>query len=184
VIANGARAVPSPPSGDAPSALHRAQIPLIFLQNITGFAVGRQYKHGSIARSAKMVHAVANAAVPKRRSWSARRTVRQLRHAVGRDRATSASWPNSRISVMGGEQAASALDRRQQGAARTPRSAPQPRRRSRPIRGCSGRGGPTTPARGCGTTASSTLSVAPRSVALAATAGGPIPETRTGVYRM
>ena len=51
-------------------ALHRAVrqrgIPLVFLQNITGFMVGKQYEHGGIAKDgAKMVHAVANAAVPK-----------------------------------------------------------------------------------------------------------------------
>src|SRR4030095_3499933 len=41
-------------------------VPLLFLQNITGFIVGKQYEHGGIAKDgAKMVHAVANAAVPK-----------------------------------------------------------------------------------------------------------------------
>jgi 3-methylcrotonyl-CoA carboxylase beta subunit len=44
----------------------RRKIPLLFLQNITGFMVGRQYEQGGIAKDgAKMVHAVANAAVPK-----------------------------------------------------------------------------------------------------------------------
>ncbi len=58
------------------------RIPLLFLQNITGFMVGKQYEHGGIARDgAKMVHAVANAAVPKLTviiGGSLRR--RQLRH--------------------------------------------------------------------------------------------------------
>src|SRR5262249_32665114 len=44
----------------------RRRIPLVFLQNITGFMVGREYERGGIAKDgAKMVHAVANAAVPK-----------------------------------------------------------------------------------------------------------------------
>jgi 3-methylcrotonyl-CoA carboxylase beta subunit len=51
-------------------ALHRAvrqrKIPLLFLQNITGFMVGKEYERGGIAKDgAKMVHAVANANVPK-----------------------------------------------------------------------------------------------------------------------
>ena len=87
-------------------------IPLIFLQNITGFMVGREYEAGGIAKDgAKMVHAVANAEVPK------------LTVIVGGSfgagnygmcgRAYSPRflwmWPNARISVMGGEQAASVL---------------------------------------------------------------------------
>ncbi|HET9981764.1 MAG TPA: carboxyl transferase domain-containing protein [Ktedonobacterales bacterium] len=86
--------------------------PLIFLQNITGFMVGRQYEAGGIAKDgAKMVMAVANASVPKftviiggsfgagnygmcGRAYSPRQLW---------------MWPNSRISVMGGEQAASTL---------------------------------------------------------------------------
>jgi acetyl-CoA carboxylase carboxyltransferase component len=86
--------------------------PLIFLQNITGFMVGKQYENGGIAKDgAKMVMAVANAAVPKftviiggsfgagnygmcGRAYSPRQLW---------------MWPNARISVMGGEQAASTL---------------------------------------------------------------------------
>ncbi len=88
------------------------QTPLIFLQNITGFMVGRQYEHGGIAKDgAKMVMAVANAPVPRftviiggsfgagnygmcGRAYSPRQLW---------------MWPNARISVMGGEQAASVL---------------------------------------------------------------------------
>jgi acetyl-CoA carboxylase carboxyltransferase component len=88
------------------------QVPLLFLQNISGFIVGKQYEHGGIAKDgAKMVHAVANAQVPK------------LTVIVGGSfgagnygmcgRAYQPRflfmWPNSRISVMGGEQAASVL---------------------------------------------------------------------------
>jgi 3-methylcrotonyl-CoA carboxylase beta subunit len=87
-------------------------IPLVFLQNITGFMVGRKYEAGGIAKDgAKMVTAVACAAVPK------------LTVIVGGSfgagnygmcgRAYSPRflwmWPNARISVMGGEQAAAVL---------------------------------------------------------------------------
>jgi len=88
------------------------RIPLVFLQNVTGFMVGREYEERGIAKDgAKMVHAVANAAVPKftviiggsfgagnygmcGRAYSPRQLW---------------MWPNARISVMGGEQAASVL---------------------------------------------------------------------------
>lgn len=87
-------------------------IPLVFLQNITGFMVGRDYEAGGIAKhGAKMVTAVACARVPK------------LTVVIGGSygagnysmcgRAYSPRflwmWPNARISVMGGEQAASVL---------------------------------------------------------------------------
>ncbi len=90
----------------------RRRVPLLFLQNITGFMVGKEYERGGIAKDgAKMVHAVANAAVPK------------LTVVIGGSfgagnygmcgRAYSPRflfmWPNSRISVMGGPQAASVL---------------------------------------------------------------------------
>ena len=86
--------------------------PLLFLQNITGFMVGRQYENGGITKDgAKMVMAVANAPVPRftviiggsfgagnygmcGRAYSPRQLW---------------MWPNARISVMGGEQAASVL---------------------------------------------------------------------------
>ena len=87
-------------------------VPLVFLQNITGFMVGRKYETGGIAKDgAKMVTAVATANVPK------------LTVIIGGSfgagnygmcgRAYSPNflwmWPNARISVMGGEQAASVL---------------------------------------------------------------------------
>ena len=87
-------------------------IPLLFLQNITGFMVGKEYEAGGIAKDgAKMVHAVANVSVPK------------LTVIIGGSfgagnygmagRAYNPSflwmWPNARISVMGGEQAANVL---------------------------------------------------------------------------
>lgn len=90
----------------------KRRIPLLFLQNITGFMVGRDYEAGGIAKhGAKMVTAVACARVPK------------LTVVIGGSygagnysmcgRAYSPRflwmWPNARISVMGGEQAASVL---------------------------------------------------------------------------
>jgi 3-methylcrotonyl-CoA carboxylase beta subunit len=90
----------------------KRSIPLLFLQNITGFMVGRQYEAGGIAKhGAKMVTAVACARVPK------------LTVVIGGSfgagnysmcgRAYSPRflwmWPNARISVMGGDQAASVL---------------------------------------------------------------------------
>lgn len=88
------------------------QTPLIFLQNITGFMIGKQYENGGIAKDgAKMVMAVANAPVPRftviiggsfgagnygmcGRAYSPRQLW---------------MWPNARISVMGGQQAATVL---------------------------------------------------------------------------
>ena len=90
----------------------KRMIPLLFLQNISGFMVGRDYEAGGIAKhGAKMVTAVACARVPK------------LTVVIGGSygagnysmcgRAYSPRflwmWPNARISVMGGEQAASVL---------------------------------------------------------------------------
>ena len=87
-------------------------IPLLFLQNITGFMVGREYEAGGIAKDgAKMVHAVANAHVPKL-TVDHRRLVRrgQLRHVRTRLRAAlPVDVAERRISVMGGEQAANVL---------------------------------------------------------------------------
>ncbi len=88
------------------------KIPLIFLQNITGFIVGKEYEHGGIAKDgAKLIHAVANAQVPKFTvivggSYGAGNYAMCGR---GYDPRLLWMWPNSRISVMGGEQAANVL---------------------------------------------------------------------------
>ncbi len=88
------------------------RVPLVFLQNITGFIVGKQYEHGGIAKDgAKMVHAVANARVPKFTvviggSFGAG-NYGMCGRAFGPRQLWM--WPNARISVMGGEQAASVL---------------------------------------------------------------------------
>jgi len=88
------------------------RIPLVFLQNITGFMVGKAYEEGGIAKDgAKMVHAVANATVPKftviiggsfgAGNYGMCGRAYQPRQLY--------MWPNGRISVMGGEQAALVL---------------------------------------------------------------------------
>jgi 3-methylcrotonyl-CoA carboxylase beta subunit len=90
----------------------REQIPLLFLQNITGFMVGKRAEAGGIAKDgAKLVTAVACANVPKLTviiggSYGAGNYAMCGRAYSPR---FLFQWPNSRISVMGGEQAASVL---------------------------------------------------------------------------
>jgi 3-methylcrotonyl-CoA carboxylase beta subunit len=87
-------------------------IPLLFLQNITGFMVGRDYEHGGIARDgAKLVTAVACAAVPKLTVIVGGSFGAGNYGMCGRAYGPRFlfSWPTSRISVMGGEQAATVL---------------------------------------------------------------------------
>jgi acetyl-CoA carboxylase carboxyltransferase component len=87
-------------------------IPLLFLQNITGFMVGREAEVGGIAKDgAKMVHAVATTRVPKLTviiggSFGAGNYAMSGRAYASR---FLWMWPNARISVMGGEQAANVL---------------------------------------------------------------------------
>jgi acetyl-CoA carboxylase carboxyltransferase component len=88
------------------------KIPLIFFQNITGFIVGQQYEHGGIAKDgAKLVHAVANADVPKFTIIVGASNGAGNYAMCGRAYAPRMlwMWPNARISVMGGEQAADVL---------------------------------------------------------------------------
>jgi 3-methylcrotonyl-CoA carboxylase beta subunit len=87
-------------------------IPLIFLQNITGFMVGRKYEAGGIAQDgAKLVTAVATAAVPKLTVIIGGSFGAGNYGMCGRAFAPRFlwMWPNARISVMGGEQAANVL---------------------------------------------------------------------------
>eukprot|EP00933_Yihiella_yeosuensis_P040348 TRINITY_DN34631_c0_g1_i2.p1 TRINITY_DN34631_c0_g1~~TRINITY_DN34631_c0_g1_i2.p1 ORF type:complete len:1042 (-),score=238.30 TRINITY_DN34631_c0_g1_i2:228-3353(-) len=88
------------------------QIPLLFLQNITGFMVGKAYENGGIARDgAKMVNAVACAAVPKIT------VIIGGSHGAGTYAMCGRAyhprfmfaWPNAKVSVMGGQQAAGVL---------------------------------------------------------------------------
>jgi acetyl-CoA carboxylase carboxyltransferase component len=88
------------------------KIPLIFLQNITGFIVGKQYEHGGIAKDgAKMVHAVSTAQVPRFTVIVGSSNGAGNYAMCGRGYLPRLlwMWPNARISVMGGEQAASVL---------------------------------------------------------------------------
>jgi acetyl-CoA carboxylase carboxyltransferase component len=87
-------------------------IPLVFLQNITGFMVGKRYEQGGITKDgAKMVQAVATAAVPRIT------LIIGASHGAGNYAMCGRgyrprflfTWPNSRVSVMGAEQAASVL---------------------------------------------------------------------------
>jgi acetyl-CoA carboxylase carboxyltransferase component len=88
------------------------KVPLLFLQNITGFMVGKEFEHGGIARDgAKMVHAVAAAQVPKFTviiggSYGAGNYAMCGR---GYSPRLLWMWPSSKISVMGGQQAAEVL---------------------------------------------------------------------------
>ncbi len=88
------------------------RIPLVFLQNITGFMVGKAYEEGGIAKDgAKMVHAVANASVPKFTTIIGGSFGAGNYGMCGRafQPRQLTMWPNARISVMGGEQAAMVL---------------------------------------------------------------------------
>ncbi|HEY0588755.1 MAG TPA: carboxyl transferase domain-containing protein, partial [Pseudoduganella sp.] len=88
------------------------KIPLVFLQNITGFMVGRKYENEGIARNgAKMVTAVATAAVPKFTVIIGGSFGAGNYGMCGRAYSPRMlwMWPNARISVMGGEQAAGVL---------------------------------------------------------------------------
>lgn len=88
------------------------RIPIVFLQNITGFMVGKRYEQGGIAKDgAKMVQAVATSAVPKIT------VIVGASHGAGNYAMCGRgygprflfTWPNARVSVMGAEQAASVL---------------------------------------------------------------------------
>jgi 3-methylcrotonyl-CoA carboxylase beta subunit len=88
------------------------RIPLLFLQNITGFIVGKRYEQGGIAKDgAKMVNAVANAQVPKFTVIIGASNGAGNYGMCGRAYSPRMlfTWPNARISVMGGEQAANTL---------------------------------------------------------------------------
>ncbi|HEY6928498.1 MAG TPA: carboxyl transferase domain-containing protein [Thermoanaerobaculia bacterium] len=90
----------------------RRKTPLVFLQNITGFMVGKAYEQKGIAKDgAKMVHAVANTAVPKFTIVIGGSFGAGNYGMSGRAYAPRFlwMWPNARISVMGGREAASVL---------------------------------------------------------------------------
>jgi 3-methylcrotonyl-CoA carboxylase beta subunit len=88
------------------------KIPLIFLQNITGFIVGKRYEHQGIAKDgAKLVHAVANAQVPKFTVIIGGSYGAGNYGMCGRayEPRLLFMWPTAKICVMGGEQAADVL---------------------------------------------------------------------------
>jgi acetyl-CoA carboxylase carboxyltransferase component len=90
----------------------KRRVPLVFLQNITGFMVGKEYEEGGIARDgAKLVMAVACADVPKFTVVTGGSFGAGNYAMCGRAYAPRQlwMWPNARISVMGGEQAATVL---------------------------------------------------------------------------
>jgi 3-methylcrotonyl-CoA carboxylase beta subunit len=90
----------------------KRKIPLVYLQNITGFMVGKEYETGGIARDgAKLVMATANAEVPKFTVVTGGSFGAGNYAMCGRAYSPRQlwMWPNSRISVMGGEQAATVL---------------------------------------------------------------------------
>ena len=169
-------------------------VPLVFLQNITGFMVGRAYERGGIAKDgAKMVHAVANSVVPKFTVLIGGSFGAGNYGMCGRayEPRLLWMWPNARISVMGGEQAAGVLTtvKRDQ-LAREGKPFSGRRRsgdpRARSWRSTTTKARPTTPPRGCGTTASSTRSDTRTALALglSAAANAPVPPAKFGVFRM
>ncbi len=88
------------------------KIPLVFMQNITGFMVGKEFERGGIAKDgAKMVHAVSNANVPKFTVVFGGSFGAGNYGMAGRayNPRLLMMWPNAKISVMGGEQAANVL---------------------------------------------------------------------------
>ena len=163
------------------------KIPLVFLQNITGFMVGREYEEAGIAKDgAKLVMAVASAEVPKFTvliggSFGAGNYAMAGRAYQPR---FLWSWPNSRISVMGGAQAARVLATVRGGFADDDRTrrlrGPDPR--DLRARGLSR----TSPPPASGTTGSSTRSirVGCSRLGIEAALNAPIPDTRFGVFRM
>ena len=129
------------------------RIPLVFLQNITGFMVGREYEAGGIAKDgAKLVNAVATTAVPKFTVIIGGSFGAGNYGMAGRAYSPRQlwMWPNARISVMGGAQAARVLSTVSGDFALGRRSATPSRRGSWPS--TSARARPTTRPRGCGTT--------------------------------
>ena len=128
-------------------------IPLVFLQNITGFMVGRDAEAGGIARDgAKMVAAVSVARVPKLTVIVGGSFGAGNYGMCGRAYGPRFlwMWPNARISVMGGEQAATVLS-----MVRSDRDDLELLQGRHPRASTRTRATPTTRPRGCGTTASS-----------------------------
>ena len=168
-------------------------IPLVFLQNITGFMVGQEYENRGIAKDgAKLVTAVASSVVPKFTVVIGGSYGAGNYGMCGRayDPRFLWMWPNAKISVMGGEQAAAVLAtvKRDGMEARGESGRPTTRTRSgrRSASSSTTRARPTTPPPGCGTTASSTPSTPAASWRWACRSPppSPTPEPRFGLFRM
>jgi len=166
------------------------RIPLLFLQNITGFMVGREAESGGIAKDgAKMVAAVSCADVPKITIITGGSFGAGNYAMCGRAFGPRFlfSWPNARISVMGGEQAASVLWTVRSGEARQDADEREERRFKDEIRQKFEREGHPYYATarlwddGIITPAETRRVVA---LALSATLNAPVPESRFGVFRM
>jgi acetyl-CoA carboxylase carboxyltransferase component len=170
------------------------KVPLLFLQNITGFMVGKEYERGGIAKDgAKMVHAVANAAVPKLTVIIGGSFGAGNYGMCGRAYAPRLlfMWPNARISVMGGPQAASVLSTVKQDqlarAGKPPMTPAEVEEFERPTR-------EKYEAEGNPYYATARLwddgvldpaeTRAALSLALSASFNAPIPETEFGIFRM
>ena len=170
------------------------KVPLLFLQNITGFMVGKEYERGGIAKDgAKMVHAVANAAVPKITVIIGGSFGAGNYGMCGRayDPRFLFTWPNARISVMGGPQAASVLSTVKQDqlarAGKPPMTPAEVEEFERPTR-------EKYEAEGNPYYATARLwddgvldpaeTRAALSLALSASFNAPIPETEFGIFRM
>jgi len=172
----------------------RRKIPLLFLQNITGFMVGREYERGGIAKDgAKMVHAVANAAVPKLTVIIGGSFGAGNYGMCGRayDPRFLFLWPNARISVMGGPQAASVLSTvKQEQLARagkplmTPEETAEFERPTREKYESEGHPYYATARLWDDGVLDPAETRAALSLALSACYNAPIPETRFGVFRM
>ena len=111
--------------------------PLLFLQNITGFMVGKEYEAGGIAKDgAKMVNAVANATVPKLTLITGGSFGAGNYGMCGRayDPRFLFMWPSARISVMGGDQAADVLWTVKPESATQPADSPAAEAFKQPIR--------------------------------------------------
>ena len=170
------------------------KVPLLFLQNITGFMVGKEYERGGIAKDgAKMVHAVANAAVPKITVIIGGSFGAGNYGMCGRayDPRFLFTWPNARISVMGGPQAAAVLSTVKQDqlarAGKPPMTPAEVEEFERPTR-------EKYEAEGNPYYATARLwddgvldpaeTRAALSLALSASFNAPIPETEFGIFRM
>jgi acetyl-CoA carboxylase carboxyltransferase component len=169
------------------------KIPLIFLQNITGFMGGKKYEQGGIAKDgAKMVHAVSTVAVPKFTVIIGASNGAGNYGMCGRAYSPRLlfMWPGGRISVMGGEQAASTLltVKLQQLASRQQTLTPAEQAAfMAPILAKYEREGSPYYSTGRLWDDGVVDPIDTRHVlglALAAAAHGPIPDTRPGVFRM